>query len=76
MGVLKPWAPSRSYGLIAKCDAKMKPTATLHSRADGARHGTTSVAEQGANLFVAARGAGALLRVAANGFANGGAGDV
>jgi Strictosidine synthase len=76
MGVLKPWAPSRFYGLIAKCDAKMKPTATLHSRADGARHGTTSVAEQGANLFVASRGAGALLRAAANGFVNGGAGNV
>jgi hypothetical protein len=76
MGVLKPWAPSRSYGLIAKCDARMKPTATLHSRADGARHGTTSVAEQGANLFVASRGAGALLRVAADGLIDGGAGNV
>jgi hypothetical protein len=76
MGVLKPWAPSRSYGLIAKCDAKMKPTATLHSRADGARHGTTSVAEQGANLFVTSRGAGALLRAPAKGFVNAGAGNV
>jgi hypothetical protein len=75
MGVLKPWAPSRSYGLVAKCDATMRPLATWHSRADGTRHGTTSVAEQGNQLFVASRGAGALLRSAANRLGNDGYGN-
>jgi hypothetical protein len=76
MGVLKPWAPSRSYGLIAKCDANMRPAATLHSRADGTRHGTTSVAEQGGHLFVASRGAGNLLRTASNRLENRESGNV
>ena len=56
MGVLKPWAPSRSYGLIIKLDDDFEPTLSLHSRADGSRHGTTSVLEHSATLFVASKG--------------------
>jgi hypothetical protein len=61
MGVLKPWAPSRSYGLVIKLDDDFEPTLSLHSRADGSRHGTTSVLEHAQILFVASKGGDAVL---------------
>src|ERR1700728_1085887 len=61
MGVLKPWAPSRSYGLVIKLDDDFEPTLSLHSRADGTRHGTTSVLEHAQILFVASKGGDAVL---------------
>lgn len=63
MGIMKPWAPSRSYGLVAKLDRTMTLVASLHSRADGRRHGITAVAEHGGFLYAASRGSGALLRL-------------
>ncbi len=45
MGMLKPWAPCRSYGLVVRLDEDFEPQASLHSRADGRRHGVTSVLE-------------------------------
>lgn len=44
MGVLKPWAPAFSYGLVVKLDRNFQPEKSLHSRADGQVHGVTSVA--------------------------------
>ena len=41
---LKPWAPSRSYGLVVRLDASFRPVDSFHSRADGQRHGVTAVA--------------------------------
>jgi len=61
MGVLKPWAPSRSYGLVIKLDDDFEPTLSLHSRADGSRHGTTSVLEHAQTLFVASKGGDVVL---------------
>lgn len=61
MGVLKPWAPSRSYGLIIKLNADFEPILSLHSRADGSRHGTTSVLEHSGTLFVASKGGGVVV---------------
>ena len=63
MGIIKPWAPSRSYGLVAKCDAACRPVASWHSRADGTMHGVTSVVEVGGVVLAAARGADTLLRL-------------
>jgi hypothetical protein len=42
MGVLKPWAPVFSYGLVVKLDKNFQPEKSLHSRADGQAHGITS----------------------------------
>jgi hypothetical protein len=56
MGVLKPWAPSRSYGLVIKLDHEFEPLMSFHSRADGSRHGTTSVLEHAGMLYVASKG--------------------
>ncbi len=63
MGIIKPWAPSRSYGLVVKCDAACRPVASWHSRADGTMHGVTSVVECGGDVLATARGAGTLLRL-------------
>lgn len=54
LGVLKPWAPSFSYGLVVRIDAQGRPTESLHSRADGTRHGVTAcIADGDALVFVA-----------------------
>ena len=45
LGILKPWAPTRSYGLVVRRDAEGEPRASFHSRADGRRHGITSCVE-------------------------------
>jgi hypothetical protein len=63
MGIVKPWAPSRSYGLVVKCDAACRPVASWHSRADGTLHGVTSVVESGGDVLATARGADTLLRL-------------
>jgi hypothetical protein len=64
MGVLKPWAPPRSYGLVLHVDARGRVTQSLHSQVDGQHHGITAVAECGDALFVASKGSGRLLRIA------------
>jgi hypothetical protein len=56
MGVHKAWAPSRSYGLVARLGPDLAPLASMHSRADGHRHGTTSAVEAGGRLLIAAKG--------------------
>ncbi|WP_353348365.1 hypothetical protein [Aquicoccus sp. SU-CL01552] len=63
MGVLKPYAATRSYGLVVQCDPKMRAIRSFHSRADGAAHGCVSVCERGDALYVASRGAGRILRL-------------
>lgn len=56
MGILKPWAPTRSYGLVVRLDAGFAPVSSLHSRADGRRHGITSALEWRGELWLASRG--------------------
>jgi hypothetical protein len=56
LGMLKPWAPSRSYGLVAHLDRQFRPTRGFHSRADGLRHGVTASAEIDGSLLVASKG--------------------
>src|SRR5271166_127456 len=63
-GAIKPWAPSLSYGLVARLDRNCQPQYSLHSRADGRRHGVTSAVEFGERLLATSRGAGLLVEVA------------
>ncbi len=56
MGVHKPWSPSRSYGLAARLDRDFRPLYSLHSRANGRRHGTCSAVERNGRLLVASKG--------------------
>jgi hypothetical protein len=69
MGIYKPWSPSRSYGLVVRLDERMQPVASFHSRANGRRHGITSVVEAGGQVLAAAKGGGAVLRLGAAGSA-------
>jgi len=63
MGVLKPWAPPRSYGLVLRIAADGRIERSLHSLVDGRHHGITAVAEHGGALYAASKGSGRLLRV-------------
>jgi len=63
MGIHKPWSPSRSYGLVVRLDRNMQPHFSLHSRADGTRHGICSVAEMDGQLFIASRGGDCVLSI-------------
>ena len=69
MGVRKPWAPARSYGLIARLDAGFHVLESWHSRADGRRHGATAVLDLPGRTLVALRGAGEIVELAAGGAA-------
>ncbi|MDO6963386.1 WD40 repeat domain-containing protein [Rhizobium alvei] len=65
MGVLKPWAPSLSYGLVVRLDQDLRPRSSLHSRANGRVHGITSVATADLggepHLWIGAKGDGVVL---------------
>ena len=61
LGLLKPWAPTLSAGLCVELDERFQPRASLHSRADGATHGVTSVIRHEGRLYAAARGDGVVV---------------
>lgn len=63
MGVRKPWAPARSYGLVARLDAQFRPVESLHSRADGRRHGAVCVLDLPESRLVAFKGAGEVVDI-------------
>ncbi len=63
MGVVKPWAPPRSYGLVIRLNADGAPLYSLHSRADGTNHGVVSAIEAKGDLIVVAKGPGRVLRL-------------
>jgi hypothetical protein len=67
MGEHKAWAPSRSHGLVVRLDARLSPLYSMHSRANGLRHGTCSAIEANGRLLVASRGSGAILDIDAGG---------
>lgn len=63
MGILKPWAPTRSYGLVVELDAGFVPLRSFHSRAGGVRHGVTSAVEGGGKLWATAKGGDELVAI-------------
>jgi len=63
MGVVKPWAPPRSYGLIIRLNADGLPLYALHSRVDGVNHGIVAAVEMNGSLYALAKGPGRLLRM-------------
>ena len=67
LGVLKPWSPSRSYGLAARLDSAYRPIASFHSRANGRRHGVTSCLAFDGRIYFAAKGDGIVVSFADNG---------
>jgi hypothetical protein len=64
LGVMKPWAPTRSFGLVIALNGAFQPTASWHSRADGTRHGITGVVERNDQLVAASKGGNVLVSLA------------
>ncbi len=69
LGIIKPWAPPRSYGLLVRTDENGEPVGSYHSRAGERRHGITSVLDFGAkdSVYLTSKGNGALLELAVPG---------
>jgi len=63
LGMLKPWAPTRSYGLAVRLDRNFRQIESFHSRADGTRHGVTSCIESDGRLMVAAKGGDVIVAI-------------
>jgi hypothetical protein len=69
MGVIKPWAPPRSYGLVIRLNADGKPLYSLHSRVDGINHGVVAAVEMDGDLILIAKGPGRVLKLPLAGLA-------
>jgi hypothetical protein len=63
MGVVKPWAPPRSYGLVIRLSEEGLIQYSLHSRFDGQNHGVVAAVECGGHLYLVAQGPRRLLRL-------------
>ena len=63
LGIHKPWAPTRSYGLLIGLTPDFRPAWSAHSRADGQRHGIISATEATGGLFALSQGNGDLIRL-------------
>jgi hypothetical protein len=63
MGILKPWAPTRSYGLVIELNSAFEPVRSLHSRAAGRRHGITTCIEYGSELWMTSKGGDEVVKV-------------
>jgi hypothetical protein len=62
-GTVKPWAPPRSYGLVAKLDASGSLQYSFHSRMGGRFHGIVAAAELDGYLYLLSRGENLLVRI-------------
>jgi hypothetical protein len=63
MGVIKPWAPPRSYGLAFRMDPDGRVVESVHSRPDGDRKGVTGVAPTKDGVYVSCRGARVVVKI-------------
>ncbi len=63
LGIQKPWAPPRSYGLVARLDAKGEAVETWHSRVDGKVHGVTAIRPVGARVIAVSKGRDCLVEL-------------
>ena len=64
LGIQKPWAPPRSYGLLARINDDGDVVESLHSRVGGHYHGIAAACDTAQGLVIASRGAGRLLLAA------------
>lgn len=63
LGIQKPWAPARSYGLIACLDKRGDAVESLHSRVDGLIHGVTAARPVGARVLAVSKGRNCLVEL-------------
>ncbi len=62
-GVLKPYAPPRSYGLVIRLDEHGMPIDSFQSRLDGKNHGVVAAIECQGALYVLAKGPRRILQL-------------
>jgi hypothetical protein len=63
LGIQKPWAPARSYGLVARLNEQGEPAESLHSRVDGRVHGVTGVCVVGTRVLAVSKGRDCLVEL-------------
>jgi hypothetical protein len=63
LGIIKPWAPPRSYGLVAEYFNDGEPRRSHHSRVGGECHGITGVNWRGGTVYAVSRGDRRLVRI-------------
>ena len=63
LGIQKPWAPARSYGLVARLNAAGEAVESLHSRVDGRIHGVTAVRQVGSRVLAVSKGSNCLVEL-------------
>ncbi|MEK9967971.1 MAG: hypothetical protein VW600_02470 [Ferrovibrio sp.] len=63
LGILKPWAPTLSFGMVVLLDDNGLPTDSFQSRADGRTHGITSAVLHDNALYAASRGDDVVVRL-------------
>lgn len=61
LGIVKPWAPPRSYGLVLRLSAQGEILESLHSRTGGTHHGITAVLRRDQRLIAISKGSGRVL---------------
>jgi len=61
LGIQKPWAPPRSYGLLVRIDDDGEAVQSLHSRVGGHYHGITAARETAQGLVIVSKGSGRVL---------------
>jgi len=66
LGIQKPWAPPRYYGLVARFDAHGEAEETLHSRVGGRYHGVTAAIETAQGIVIVSKGSGRVLLLKAD----------
>ena len=61
LGINKPWAPPRSYGLVMRIDEDGDAMESLHSRVGGRFHGITAACDTAQGLVIVSKGHGRVL---------------
>ena len=61
LGIQKPWAPPRSYGLIVRINDEGDVVQSMHSRVGGRYHGITAACETAQGLVIVSKGSGRVL---------------
>lgn len=64
LGILKPWAPTLSFGMVALMDENGLPYESFQSRADGATHGITGAVIHDNSLYAVSKGDDVVVRLA------------
>lgn len=64
LGILKPWAPTLSFGMLVRLDENCLPLESFQSRADGRTHGIVGAVRHGGDVYAVSCGNGVAVRLA------------